>query len=369
MTILYELLFDYTLRTVALGAAVLGILSGALGSFAVLRKQSLLGDAISHAALPGVAIAFIITLTKNPLALLLGAAITGWIGTLFMMLVTKTTRIKEDAAMGIVLSVFFGFGIVLLTYIQKLPTASQSGLSTFLFGNASTIIQSDVIIMAVIGIISLFLLFLLWKEFKILSFDPDYGQTIGFPMRAIEICLTTLIVIAIVVGLQTVGVVLMSAMIIAPASAARQWTDKLGMMVLIASLFGVLSGVTGAVTSSLVPNLPTGPTIVLAISVIVGISLALAPHRGIVWEWIRAKSHRRKINIARTLMIMHRLTESHTVPRPHEIAALQELLPTNIHKTLRICNRMGWVLLDRTRWMLTSQGIKEAIRIEREGFS
>ena len=233
MGALAELFSDYTFQIVMLGTSILGIVSGALGSFAVLRKQSLLGDAMSHAALPGIAIAFLITLSKSAWILLLGAAIAGWIGTILMIVIVENTTLKRDAALGIILSVFFGFGLVLLTLIQKLPIASQSGLDSFLFGSAATLLKADVVTMSVIGILTLTILILFWKEFKCLSFDPNFLRVIGYPYFKLDILLTTLIVFAIVIELQTVGVVLMSAMVIAPAAAARQWTDKLSVMVML----------------------------------------------------------------------------------------------------------------------------------------
>src|SRR5688572_8163343 len=171
LQLLRDLFFDYTLRTVALGSATLGVVSGALGSYAVLRKQSLLGDAMSHAALPGIALAFLLTGSKAQLALLIGAAIAGWVGTLLVMSIVRTTRIKDDSALGLVLSVFFGFGLMLLTYIQRLPDATQAGLDKFLFGQAATLLQRDVITMAAIGGLALLVVGLFWKEFKLLSFD------------------------------------------------------------------------------------------------------------------------------------------------------------------------------------------------------
>src|SRR5215204_6889392 len=180
--LLHDLFFDYTLRTVALGAMVLGLVSGALGSFAVLRRQSLLGDAMSHAALPGVVIAFMITGLKNPAILMTGAACAGIIGILLMVAINRYTRIKEDSSLGIILSVFFGFGLLLLTYLQRQPDARQSGLTTFLFGQAATLLERDVIVMAIFASAVLALLCLFWKEFKLLSFDRDYGATLGLPM-------------------------------------------------------------------------------------------------------------------------------------------------------------------------------------------
>lgn len=282
-----EMSFDYTFFTICVGTAILGFVSGALGCFAVLRKQSLLGDAISHASLPGVALVFLLFLSKNPLLLTIGAIIAGWIGTLLVMVIVKNTVIKEDSALGIILSVFFGFGLVLLTIIQKHPTANQAGLSKYLFGNASTLLKEDIYIMIYFGSAVLLLLLLFWKEFKILSFDSGFAKSLGYPVKRIEVLLTTLIVVAIVIGLQAVGVVLMSAMIIAPAVAARLWTDKLGVMVLLSALFGSISGVMGAIASASIPKLPTGPSIVLVVSFIVFFSLFFSPQRGLVWEWIR----------------------------------------------------------------------------------
>ena len=163
----HDLIFDYTLRTVALGAMVLGAVSGALGAFAVLRKQSLLGDAISHSALPGVTLAFLLTRSKAPLVLVVGAGIAAWLATLWMNQIIKNTRIKQDSALGLVLSVFFGLGMVLLTYTQRLPDARQAGLNNFLFGQAAALLESDVVTMSVLGALVIFVLVLFWKEFKI----------------------------------------------------------------------------------------------------------------------------------------------------------------------------------------------------------
>jgi manganese/zinc/iron transport system permease protein len=303
--IFYDLLFDYTLRTVALGAATLGLVSGILGCFAVLRRQSLLGDAISHAALPGIALAFLLTASKAPFVLVLGAAIAGWLGTLAVMVAVRNTRIKEDTALGMVLSVFFGFGILLLTFIQKLPDASQAGLDKFLFGQAATLVERDVVTMAILGAIALAAVAALWKEFKLFSFDPEFAASLGYPTRLLDILLTSLIVIAIVIGLQTVGVVLMSAMIVAPAAAARQWTERLSVMVLLAGLFGAAVGVLGAVTSSLLERLPTGPTIVLYLSAVVLISLLFAPNRGILARMRRQR--RQRWQFAAEALVVHLL--------------------------------------------------------------
>jgi manganese/zinc/iron transport system permease protein len=235
--LLTDLFTDYTLRTVALGTALLGLVSGALGAFALLRKQSLMGDAISHAALPGVVLAFMLTGLKGPLVLMSGAALAGIAGVLVVVLLTRTTRIKQDSSLGIILAVFFGFGLMLLTFLQNNPDARQAGLNHFLFGQAATLLAGDVLVMAIFGGAALALMLIFWKEFKLLSFDRDFGASLGLPMQRLEILITFLLVIAIVIGLQAVGVVLMSAMVVAPAAAARQWTDRLGVMVALSAFF------------------------------------------------------------------------------------------------------------------------------------
>ncbi|MCO5222077.1 MAG: metal ABC transporter permease [Thermomicrobiales bacterium] len=297
--ILHDLIFDYTLRTVALGAAVIGIVAGALGAFAVLRRQSLVGDAMSHAALPGIGIAYLVTGRKENLVLLTGAAIAGWLATLAVLGIVRRSRVKFDSALGLMLSVFFGFGLMVLTYIQRRPDASQAGLDKFLFGQAATLVQGEVRNMAIAGGLALAVLLFLWKSFKLISFDMDFASSIGYPVRVLDVLLTTLVVVAIVLGLQAVGVVLMSAMIVAPAAAARQWTNRLGVMVLLSAFFGALAGVTGAALSATQRHLPTGPTIVVCVSAIVLISLLLAPNRGLVWAWFARR--RKGEELRRTL--------------------------------------------------------------------
>ena len=292
---LLDFLLDPTLRTIALGTATLGVVSGALGTFAVLRRQSLLGDAMSHASLPGIAAAFMLTGSKASLVLVLGAAVAGWLGTLLVMTITRSTRVKDDAALGIVLASFFGLGLVLLTYIQRRPDAVQAGLNRFLFGQAATLLWSDVLVMLGLGTVVLAMLALFWKELELLTFDPDLAHTLGFPVRRLDVLLTTLIVLAIVIGLQAVGVVLMSAAIVAPAAAARQWTDRLGRMALLAALFGAAAGVGGAIVSASVARLPTGPMVVVFDSAIVAVSLLLAPNRGLLWRTIRHRRERRRL--------------------------------------------------------------------------
>ena len=367
MDFLGDLFGNYTLRTVGLGAAFLGIVNGVLGSFAVLRKQSLLGDAISHAALPGIALAFLLTGSKATIVLLLGAAAAGWVGTLLVMNIVKNTRVKYDSALGLVLSVFFGFGLVLLTYIQRMPVASQAGLDTFLFGQAATLLARDVATIGILGSAVLLIVLAVWKEFKLLCFDPDFALSLGFPIRWLDVLLITLLVTSIVIGLQTVGVVLMSAMVVAPAAAARQWTDRLGAMVAISAFFGALAGAGGALVSSLTARLPAGPTIVLCLTVIVLVSLLAAPNRGVVWKWARERVNRNLLQTEAVLADLYVLAMRHEdLGHGHPISVLRTMSIGHggVDRSLEVLREKGLVRVaaDGT-WSLTPSGLSEAGRL------
>jgi manganese/zinc/iron transport system permease protein len=359
-----SLLFDYTIRTVALGAAVLGIVAGALGAFALLRRQSLLGDAMSHAALPGVLLAFMLTGSKAPVVLVLGAAVAGVLGTFLLLGISRYSRIKEDAALGIILSVFFGFGLVLLTFLQRNPTAAQAGLNSYLFGQAATLLTRDVITMAAFGGGALLLLVLLWKEFKLLSFDRDFGSSLGFPMTGLDVLLTTLLVIGIVIGLQAVGVVLMSALVVAPAAAARQWTNRLSVMMILASLFGAIAGVAGALISSLGAGLSTGPVVVLVVSLIVVASLVLGASRGLLWGWVRRQRNRRILRTQAVLANLYGLAAQHDNPAyPHNVEVLRAMsrYQGGVRHSLKSLSANGLVReVAPDYWALTDAGIQEA---------
>lgn len=362
----FDLFSDYTLRTVALGSASLGAVSGALGSFAVLRKQALLGDAISHAALPGIALAFLLTGSKATLVLVLGAAVAGWVGTLLVLAVVGATRVKEDSALGIVLSVFFGVGLVLLTHIQKLPRASQAGLDRFLFGQAATLLERDVVLIAGLGAVAVGVMLLAWKEFKLLSFDPEFGASLGLRMRAIDVLLISVLVLSIVIGLQTVGVVLMSAMVVAPAAAARQWTNHLGRMVALAAAFGALGGVAGSVLSSTAERTPTGPTIVLCLSVVVLVSLLFAPERGLLWNALRSHRNRRRIQTDAVLHDLLALAVQHPgTDHAHPVAVLEAMRMGHgsVRRSLAALRERGWAQEAAPgEWCLTPAGLAEAER-------
>lgn len=364
VSLLLEFLSDYTLRIVALGAGALGAVAGGLGCFAVLRRQSLLGDAIAHAALPGIVLAFMLTGMRTTPVLVLGAALAGWLGTLAIQAVIRGGRLPEDTALGIILSVFFGFGLVLLTFVQSRPTAAQAGLDTFLFGQAATLLASDVVLIAAAGGVVFVFVAAFWKEFKLLTFDPDYAATLGFPTRRTDLLLTGLLVVAIVLGLQTVGVVLMSALVVAPAAAARQWTDKLGVMVFLAAFLGGAAGMTGAVISATGSGIPTGPVIVLVASVVVALSLLAAPRRGLLAEAFRRRRIGQRVRAHAVLEDLWALELQHEgTPPSHTEAALSimDREDAGIRRSLLELRDRGWVTeTEPGCWKLTEEGRGQA---------
>ncbi len=334
-----------------------------LGSFAVLRKQSLLGDAISHAALPGIAIAFLLTGAKNSNILLLGALISGLIGTFWIRGIIKKTHLKSDTALGLILSLFFGFGMLLLTFIQKQPNANQAGLDKYLFGQAATLLISDVWLMAIVTSACLIVLLLFWKEFKILLFDADYTKTLGFNTKFIDILITSFIVLAIVLGLQTVGVVLMSAMLLAPAAAARQWTNSLGVMVALAATFGACSGVMGTAISASQNNLSTGPVIVIVAGIFVLISFIFSPSRGLLFKQIRFIKNRRDLELHKTLAFMYNIAETHEdISHPHTIKILNNFQGYTKNTLKKLVDKQ-YVTLTGNTWSLTELGYQKAANL------
>jgi manganese/zinc/iron transport system permease protein len=285
--------YDYTLRTVAIGGAVLGLVGGGLGSFAVLRRQSLMGDALSHSALPGVAVGFLIAGRELPV-LLIGAGIASWLSVMFITAVTRTTRIKQDTAMGIALASFFALGLGLIRYIQSREDSSVAGLNSFIFGQAAAIRSNDVLLISGVGLVAALILALFWKEFKLITFDPEFAGANGYPLRVLDVLLSTLVVVAIVLGLQLAGVILMVGILIAPAVAARQWTHNLGQMVVLSSVFGAFSGAGGAIISAVDENLPTGPLMIVVAFMLVFLSLLIAPGRGWIWAAWQQREDRRR---------------------------------------------------------------------------
>jgi manganese/zinc/iron transport system permease protein len=354
--------YSYTLRVVAVGGALLGLISGALGCFAILRRESLIGDVLSHAALPGVGIAFLLFGRELGL-LLIGAGIAGWLGVYFIRAVTGTTRLKEDAAMGIVLASWYAAGIALLVYIQGRPDASQAGLKTFIFGQAAAIVEQDVWLVGGVGLVALFILALFWKEFKLISFDPEFAGANGFRLNFLSMLLSTLIVVAIVLGLQLAGVILMVGMLIAPGIAARQWTNKLEQMVILAGVFGAFSGGAGAIISATAVGIPTGPTIIVVAFGLALLSMAFAPGRGLVWSQWRGWQDRRRFAAQRALHDLYHYAIDHGSPT----APVPDAFLSGVHgraAQIGLSRLAAQGLAQRTNgtWALTAVGAETAAR-------
>lgn len=294
---------------VLIGSISLGASAGLLGTFTVLRRQGLLADTLSHAALPGIAIAFIIMQEKFLPGLLLGALIAGLLGNLCITLIIRHTKIKPDTAMATVLSVFFGAGILLLTYLQKFPTAAKSGLDEFLFGRAAALLKLDVIFISANFLIGALIIILLWKEFKIFIFDPQYASIIGFKSRIFETIFTTLFVLSILMSLQAVGVVLTAALFITPASAALLISKRLALTTFFSTIFGMIAGGTGAMISSTYAKMPTGPLIVISAFTIFALTFLFAPSQGVISRIIKFYRSSREIQMENALGKLYRAYE------------------------------------------------------------
>lgn len=289
------ILQSYTTQMVLLGTALLGLASGIAGTFAVLRKESLIGDGLSHAALPGVVIAFLLTGIKDIEVLIIGAALSSITAAWLITITVENSKIKFDGALATILSAFFGLGMVLLTYLQSLNNAGQAGLSKFIFGQAATILARDVYITSAAALIIIVLTALFWKELKLISFDVEYAKTLQIPVTFTLILYRALLIMTIIIGIQSVGAILISSLLIAPAVGARQWTNKLGTMCILAGFFGMVSAIGGTIWSTTVQKLPTGPAIIVILSVIVLLSLIFAPNRGILWQYRRNKQSKQAL--------------------------------------------------------------------------
>lgn len=294
---------------VIFGSMLLGLCAGVLGVFAVLRKQGLLGDALSHASLPGIVLAFLIMRTKFLPVLILGALISALLAAYAINLLVNKSKIKMDSAMAGVLSVFFGFGIFLLTHIQHLSISSQAGLDTFLFGQAAALLQNDIIRMSIVFVLIISVVIVFWKELKIFIFDPDYAKVLGFKKSIMEVIFMSVFVMSILMSLQAVGVVLTAALFVIPAVTALFWTNRLLFAVLLSGACGMLSGGFGAYLSSVYDNLPTGPVIVVVASVFFLISFLFSPAKGLVYRWQNSRRHSLNVQIENLLARFYRDTE------------------------------------------------------------
>ena len=360
---------DPNIRYVAIGSILLTSSSAIVGTFSFLKKKALVGDAVAHAILPGVCLGFLLAGTKNPVYLVIGAFATGWISLVLIDTIIRKSRIKEDTAIGLILSVFFGIGILLLTVIQHTGNAAQSGLENFLFGKAASLVGQDLVVFAIIGLVLIISVLLFFKEFTIISFDKELAQTLGIPVNTIELILTTLTVLAVVIGIQAVGVVLMAAILITPAAAARFWTHKVKTMVILAATFGGISGLIGAYISYVAPAMPTGPWIVVVISTIALFSFFLAPKKGIIhklWTQYRIRMKMNDENILKALYQMGEKQDNFMKSRSQEeILQIRSFEPSQLSQGLKRLKSQGF--LDRTegQWAFTTEGKDKGQRVLR----
>jgi manganese/zinc/iron transport system permease protein len=300
---------EYNTRVVIIGSSLLGLAAGLIGTFLLLRKRALLSDALSHATLPGIALAFILMTIflgdgKHLLGLIGGAAIFSVLGTASVIVIQKHSRIKDDAALGIVLSVYFGLGIALMGLATRMESGNAAGLSSFIYGKTASMLYFDAVLIGAAALACALSCILFFKEFSLICFDSDYASTQGWPVGRLDFFMMTLVVGVTVIGLQAVGLILLVALLIIPPSAARFWTFNLRYMVGLSGIFGALSGLVGSGISALMANLPAGAVIVLAASSIFLFSLAFGTARGLIRLGLERTAIRRKIireNILREL--------------------------------------------------------------------
>ncbi len=306
----------YNAALVVVGAALLGFSAGMAGTFLFLRKRALVCDALAHATLPGVCLAFVIMVMlggdgRNLAGLLFGSAVTASIGLLIITWMTQKTRLTEDAAIGAVLSVFFGMGVVLLTIIQSMSSGSQAGLEKFLLGATAGMLFQDAMIIAAGGGLAVAMTLLIRRPMTLVAFDAGYASTRGYDIRQIDLAMMALVLAVTVIGLKIVGLIMIVALLIIPAVTARFWTERSDHVLWIASIIGTLSGYIGAALSASVPALPTGPIIVLICAAIFVLSLLFAPARGVVTAVYHHWQFQRRVHLRQGLLALVRSEAIH----------------------------------------------------------
>jgi len=352
---------------VMIGTALLGGMSGVVGSFAVLRGRSLVGDMLAHAALPGVCLAFLLMGTRNLLGLSLGALASGLVAIAAVTVIVRWTRTKEDAAIGIVLSTFFGAGVVLLSVIQKPSVGgNKAGLNLYLFGEPANMLTGDLFLLAGVAVVVLLTVAMLFKEFQLVCFDTDFAQSQGWPTLGLDLAMMAALAVVTVVGLPIVGVILMAAMIILPAATARFWTNRLHILLLLAGALGVAAGLLG---SHLGRNFPAGASIVLTATALFVVSLLFAPQRGVVARVVAEWRLRRRISREHLLRSLYELGE----PRLPLVAELRvEQLRTYRYWKPKLLERLlQWavagelVKVAENQVQLTPLGLRRAAELTR----
>lgn len=369
------LLRDYNTRVVMLGTMLLGLAAGMVGSFTLLRRRALMGDALSHATLPGVGLAFLIAPWfglegKSLPVLLTGAALSGIAGVASILYVRNLTRLKEDAALGIVLSVFFGAGIAILTLIQQLPTGHAAGLESFIYGKTASMIASDATLIAWSGLLSVIVIGVLFKELTLLCFDEGFAGSRGYPVLLLDLVLMSLVVIVTIIGLQAVGLVLVIALLVIPAAAARFWTQDLKRMTLISAGIGGAGGLVGSAMSAVFPNLPSGAMIVLVCSGLFFISMLVGTARGLLVRALRRRDLNRSVDHQHLLRGLFELRESRNTEHGisfGELLTLRSWSAWRLTREVERCRKAGFLVRNEDASLsLTTSGMAEASRLVHE---
>jgi len=350
------------------GSLILCSVAGAVGVFTFLRKRSLLGDVISHSVLPGICLAFLLGEQKNPMYLLLGATITGWLSIYLVDVITAKSKIKSDTAIALVLSVFFGFGILLLTNIQHSGIASQSGLDRFIFGSASSMNANDIQLFSIVGAIILILIVVFLRGLKMLSFDEEYARSIGFPVQTIKLVLSITTVTTVAMGVQAVGVVLMSALMITPGATARFWTNNIKKLLILAVIISGVSGVLGSAISYVGHGMPTGPWIVVVVSMIAFLSGLLGTKKGLLKRAINNRRNSMKILEENVMKLFFQMGGEKGV-REFDLNALRQktpLKPKVLTTGLKRLKRQGFLKLSKMKIELSEEGAEKSREIVRK---
>lgn len=359
---------DANINNVLLGTLMLSFTCGIVGVLVVLNKKALIVDAVSHSILPGICIGFMLSGIKNPIYLIAGGMTAGTVAVYLVDWIAKSSRIKKDAAIAITLSVLFSVGVILLNIIQHSGNSNQSGLSDFLFGKAATIVSSDLYVFGVMCAIVLAIIPLFYQHFKIALFDKGFATTIGLNNKLIQGLISGLIIISTAIGIQTVGIILMSALIITPASSAFFWTNSFKKSIFLSGTFAVISSIIGVFISYLSPDMPTGPWIIVVLSTIAILS-AFFSKKGLITKRIKAVQNSKKMISDNVLKALYKLGENaNEVGKGRSLKEIQNsrsIAPSELNKGLRILKGNGLVIDAGSVWTLTEKGISEAKRIIR----
>lgn len=360
---------DMNVLWVLVGSILLGMSASVIGAFAFLRKRSLIGDALAHAALPGVMMAFLLFQTRDPLVMFLGAVSSSFIGFYLIDWLPKNTKIKPDAALAITLSFFFALGLMLLSYIQGLNIDNKSGLDKILFGQAAAMTQADIKLLGYVAIFILVSVGLFFQKLRLIAFNRTYAQTLGMAVKRYELLLALLIVMSVVVGLQLVGVVLMAAVLLTPIAAARFWSHDLASLLVLSATIGAVSAIISTQISYLAPAMPTGPWMVVSLSILFIISLLFAPKSGLLKRYLEHKQLRQKVAEENILRTLYKLVERKQFAKQNfnqaEIQGLRSVPTDILQKTLKSLCKQQLIESSSLGFCLTENGLQQATQLTR----